>query len=145
MLAGWWWRKPLIPALGRQRQADFWVWGQPGLQSEFQDSQGYTEKPHLEKKKNIWMLKRHLKTCTINLILTPSKCNLCHVERWLPVIWIHLKDPSLIISWYLSFLSNSHTTSSYILSPFPLRPLVVNPPPPASLLPPGHSHHSNDA
>jgi hypothetical protein len=32
----------LIPALGRQRQADFWVRGQPGLQSEFQDSQGYT-------------------------------------------------------------------------------------------------------
>ena len=31
-----WWRMPLIPALGRQR---------PGLQSEFQDSQGYTEKP----------------------------------------------------------------------------------------------------
>jgi hypothetical protein len=25
---------------------------QPGLQSEFQDSQGYTEKPCLEKKKN---------------------------------------------------------------------------------------------
>jgi hypothetical protein len=39
----------LIPALGRQRQVDFWVWGQPGLQSEFQDSQGYTEKPCLEK------------------------------------------------------------------------------------------------
>jgi hypothetical protein len=35
---------PLIPALGRQKQADFWVRGQPGLQSEFQDSQGYTEK-----------------------------------------------------------------------------------------------------
>jgi hypothetical protein len=35
----------LIPALGRQRQADFWVRGQPGLKSEFQDSQGYTEKP----------------------------------------------------------------------------------------------------
>jgi hypothetical protein len=46
-----WWRTPLIPALGRQRQADFWVRGQPGLQSEFQDSQGYTEKPCLEKKK----------------------------------------------------------------------------------------------
>jgi hypothetical protein len=45
----WWWHMPLIPALGRQRQADFWVWGQPGLQSEFQDGQGYTEKPCLEK------------------------------------------------------------------------------------------------
>jgi hypothetical protein len=41
---------PLIPALGRQKQADFCVRGQPGLQSEFQDSQGYTEKPCLEKK-----------------------------------------------------------------------------------------------
>jgi hypothetical protein len=40
---------PLIPALGRQRQADFWVRGQLGLQSEFQDSQGYTEKPCLKK------------------------------------------------------------------------------------------------
>jgi hypothetical protein len=29
---------------------DFWVRGQPDLQSEFQDSQGYTEKPCLEKK-----------------------------------------------------------------------------------------------
>jgi hypothetical protein len=44
-----WWRTPLIPALGRQRQADFQVQGQPGLQSEFQDSQGYTEKPCLKK------------------------------------------------------------------------------------------------
>ena len=35
----------LIPALGRQRQANLWVWGQPGLQSEYQDSHGYTEKP----------------------------------------------------------------------------------------------------
>ena len=29
-----------------------WVQGQPGLQSEFQDSQGYTEKPCLEKPNN---------------------------------------------------------------------------------------------
>jgi hypothetical protein len=49
--AGQWWRMPLIPTLGRQRQVDFWVQGQPGLQSEFQDSQGYTEKPCLEKTK----------------------------------------------------------------------------------------------
>jgi hypothetical protein len=48
---------PLIPALGRQRQADFWVRGQPGLQSEFQDSLGYTEKPCLEKPKNIKKIK----------------------------------------------------------------------------------------
>ena len=27
--------------------------GQPGLQSEFQDSQGYTEKPCLKKKKKV--------------------------------------------------------------------------------------------
>jgi hypothetical protein len=40
---------PLIPALRRQRQVDFWVWGKPGLQSEFQYSQGYTEKPCLKK------------------------------------------------------------------------------------------------
>ena len=44
-----WWCTPLIPALGRQKQAG--VWGQPGLQSEFQDSQGYTEKPCLKKPK----------------------------------------------------------------------------------------------
>jgi hypothetical protein len=46
-----WWRTPLIPALGRQRQVDFWVRGQPCLQSEdSQDSQGYTEKPCLKNK-----------------------------------------------------------------------------------------------
>jgi hypothetical protein len=50
-VAGQWWRTPLIPALRRQRQADLWVRGQPGLHSEFQDSQGYTEKPCLKKNK----------------------------------------------------------------------------------------------
>jgi hypothetical protein len=45
-----WWRTPLIPA---QRQAYFWIRGQPSLQSEFQDSQGYTEKPCLWGEKKI--------------------------------------------------------------------------------------------
>ena len=49
--AGQWWCTPLIPALRRQRQADFWVQSQPGVQSEFQDSQGYTEKPCHQKTK----------------------------------------------------------------------------------------------
>jgi hypothetical protein len=42
---------PLILALGRQRQEDFSVRGQSGLQSEFQDSQDYTEKQCLKKPK----------------------------------------------------------------------------------------------
>ena len=37
------------PNTWRQKQADFWVWGQPGLQSDFQDIQGYTEKPYIKK------------------------------------------------------------------------------------------------
>ena len=41
---------PLIPTQ-RQRQADFWVRGQPDLHSEFQDSQGHTEKPCLKETK----------------------------------------------------------------------------------------------
>jgi hypothetical protein len=49
---GWWWCTSLNPALGRQRQLDFRVQGQSGLQSEYQDSQGYTEKPCLEKPQN---------------------------------------------------------------------------------------------
>ena len=40
----------LIPALRRQRQVDSWVRGQTGLISEFQDTQGYTEKPPSQKK-----------------------------------------------------------------------------------------------
>jgi hypothetical protein len=41
--------QPLIPAHERQRQAKFWVRGQPGLQCEFQDNQDHTEKACLEK------------------------------------------------------------------------------------------------
>jgi hypothetical protein len=79
-----WYRTPLIPALGRQRQADFWVQDQPGLQSEFQDSQGYTEKPCLGKKKKlmcmymlVWVL------CVCGYILKAVKCLTVHCFRFL--------------------------------------------------------------
>ena len=42
-----WWCTPLIPALKRQRQAELWDFEA----SEFQDSQGYTEREWLKKKK----------------------------------------------------------------------------------------------
>jgi hypothetical protein len=39
---------PLISALGRQRQVDLCEFETNlGLQSQFQDSQGYTKKPYL--------------------------------------------------------------------------------------------------
>jgi hypothetical protein len=63
-----WWCTPLIPTLGRQRQVDFWVWGQPGLQSEFQDSHGYREKPCLEKQN------KTKKMATFSTSQTPSTC-----------------------------------------------------------------------
>jgi hypothetical protein len=69
-----WWRTPLIPALGRQRQADFWVRGQPGLQSEFQDSQGYKEKPCLEKPK-----KKKKK----RLMIKKKQPSFLGLEKWL--------------------------------------------------------------
>jgi hypothetical protein len=37
------------PSTWEAEAGDFWVRGQPGLQSEFQESQGYTEKPCLQK------------------------------------------------------------------------------------------------
>lgn len=49
LMARQWWHTPFIPALGRQRRADFLVRDQPRLQSGYQDSQGCTEKPCLEK------------------------------------------------------------------------------------------------
>ena len=59
-----WWHRPLIPALGWQRQSHFWVQCQPGLQSEFQDSEGYTEKPCLDKTKNKKQKKNKTTTTT---------------------------------------------------------------------------------
>ena len=69
-----WWHMPLIPALGRERQANVWVQGQTGLQSKFQDIQSYKEKPCLKKQTNpllppfknfvnISVLPAHLSVC----------------------------------------------------------------------------------
>ena len=59
-----WWHIPLIPDLRRQRQGDFWVLGQPELQSEFQYSQGYTEKPCFEKQKTNKQTKKEIQKNT---------------------------------------------------------------------------------
>jgi hypothetical protein len=67
---------PLITALGRQRQVDFWVRGQPGLQSEFQDSQGYTEKPCLEKEKE----KKLISYISVNRVASDEQHNLVSSE-----------------------------------------------------------------
>ena len=40
----------MIPALGRQRQADL-LSSRPAWSTEFQDSQGYSEKPSLKEKR----------------------------------------------------------------------------------------------
>jgi hypothetical protein len=49
-----WWLTPLIQhSGGRGRGRGRWVRGQPGQQSEFQDSQDYTKKPHLKHNKLI--------------------------------------------------------------------------------------------
>ena len=68
-----------ISALGRQRQVDFWVQGQPGLQSELQDSQGYTEKPCLQKTKNKQTNKQ-----TKNQKQKDSKMWFCRVLSFVP-------------------------------------------------------------
>jgi hypothetical protein len=60
----------------RQRQVDFWVPGQPGLQSEFQDSQGYTEKlcfKKQNKQKKNYEMNKGLSSWKKNLILACNK------------------------------------------------------------------------
>ena len=69
------WRTPLIPALGRQRQAVLFEFrGQPGLQREFQDIQGYTEKPCLgERKKEVNQKGREGKKSGLCTALKPAQ------------------------------------------------------------------------
>jgi hypothetical protein len=89
--AGKWWCTPILPALGRQRQVDFWVRGQPGLQSEFQDSQGYTEKPCLKKTKNNkknWMNKNNIQSENPGVCLNkPIVTQCCERQRQWDTLW----------------------------------------------------------
>lgn len=56
-LACQWWYTPLIPGFGSHIQMDIWVWGQFGLESDFQKSQSYKEKLCL------WKKLEHIKLC----------------------------------------------------------------------------------
>jgi hypothetical protein len=94
-----WWL-PLIQALGRQKQEDFWVQGQPWLplvylKCEFQDSQGYTEKPCLEKtnqptnqqkitKKGLFRCYQLLQTVMNYTIVLFSQSSLWSCVEWMP-------------------------------------------------------------
>jgi hypothetical protein len=64
---------PSTPAM---RQADLCIWGQPGLQSQFQDSQGYTEKPCREEKRT------HTCMCVCMCIYT---CMYMYLERYIDI------------------------------------------------------------
>ena len=77
VLESWaWWHTPLIPALRMQRQADFWVWGQPGLQSQFQDSQRkpVSKKPKKEKEKKE-------KKSVLEITFSYAYCQYCQLYK----------------------------------------------------------------
>jgi hypothetical protein len=84
------------PSTWRQRQVDFWVQGQPGLQSEFQDSQGYTEKPCLGKSK--------IKIIIIVIIIISKLITwkLANLSDWKDILfpWIGVFKTLQIASWY---------------------------------------------
>lgn len=60
----------------RQRQAYLYIQGQPALQSEFQDSQDYAEKPCLAKQKQT--KKSHKNTITKSYHLMQIKLQVKH-------------------------------------------------------------------
>jgi hypothetical protein len=71
-------------------EVDLWVWGQPGLQSEFQDIQGYTEKPCLRKKQNSLSIPTYM--CTnIPLVLVYMFIDsyLLFSGFWYKLVYLH--------------------------------------------------------
>ena len=80
---------PLIPALGRQRYTDLWFRGQPGLQSEFQDRQGYSgkNKQTNKQKQNLFWKTNYL---LLLLLLLLWNMKLLHL------FWASLFSPCLV-------------------------------------------------
>jgi hypothetical protein len=66
------------PSTWEAEAGDFWVRGQPRLQSEFQDSQGYTEKPCLEKQNKTKQNKTKQNKNSATLCLNYEENNLSH-------------------------------------------------------------------
>jgi hypothetical protein len=110
LLAGQWWCTPLISKLGRQRQVDFWVWGQPGLQSEFQDSQGYTEKPCLKKTNKQTITTATTKNAPNNFTFNKS-------NKWLEeqtVLYFYIRI--LVMGWQNGLVSTDAAIKPHNLS-----------------------------
>jgi hypothetical protein len=81
------------PRAREQRQADFWVRSQPGLQSEFQDSQGYTEKPCQES------------VISVPFLPYPQQCLLFTILLVIDINWSEVES---LCSFNLNF-SNGYT------------------------------------
>ena len=116
------WRMLLIPARGRQRLAGLWVWGQPGPQSKFQNSQSYAEKPCLEKQKKKFQIEfKHKQATTLGKL--EDHADGVSVTKWqkLPVTPIFDKWEEKLtgISKYMPDLmcfSKAHLMSSWSLA-----------------------------
>jgi hypothetical protein len=109
-----WWHMPLIPALRRQRQVDFWVRGQPGLQSEFQDSQNYKEKPCLGKKK---LLLSHMYTWCMYVRYHPIAC-MCEGHRTTSWSWFSPFTFIFLLGTKLRLPGLSATTAEPFYQPY---------------------------
>jgi hypothetical protein len=108
---------PLIPALGRKRQAEYWVWGQPGLQSEFQDSQGYTEKPCLKKqnKTKTKKQKRRLPSDSKQKKIFFQSTNLKEREIYKVQLWNRYKEIKMAFQTYRWHLLKQRTAENFIM------------------------------
>jgi hypothetical protein len=80
---------------------DFWVWGQPGLQSEFQDSQDYTEKSCLEKRKEKKRKEKKRKEKALGLIPQHIRNPCC--QHWTSRSKITRSSSSYIATWRLGY------------------------------------------